>query len=263
MTLLRFATFLSPNLEKLYRSTAAYVGERLGCRTELVVGTSFEQITTGEVDLAFVCGYPYVKLAAGPRPPHALAAPVPKGDRYRGRPVYFSDVVVRRDDPVSSFAELRGCHWCFNERSSHSGYLTVLNHLVRLGESPAFFGRFDPVGFHLEAMRLVAEGAYEASAIDSHVLAVARRDDAGLVDRLKVVEAIGPSSIQPLVAGDHVPEALRLDVQGVVAGMHADPGAAAALDEALVERYEPVTEGFGDDIRSMIEGVERSGFLGA
>lgn len=261
--LLRFATFLSPNLEPLYRSTAAYVGERLGCETALVVGTSFEQITTGQVDAAFICGYPYVELARGPRPLHALAAPVVQGARYEDRPIYFSDVVVRRDDPISRFVDLRGCQWCFNERSSHSGYLTVLNHLVRIGETPAFFGRFEPVGFHLEAMRLVADGAYEASAIDSHVLAVAERDAPDLAAQLKVVEAIGPSSIQPLVAGDHVPEAIRVEIRQAVTAMHSDPSAAAALAEAQVDRYVPVTDSSYDDIRAMARAVERAGFLSA
>jgi phosphonate transport system substrate-binding protein len=36
------------------------------------------------------------------------AAPVPAGDRYAGRPIYYSDVIVRHDSPISCLEELRG-----------------------------------------------------------------------------------------------------------------------------------------------------------
>jgi hypothetical protein len=41
--LLRFATFLAPNIFGVYRFVADYVGEKLGYRPELVVGSSFGQ----------------------------------------------------------------------------------------------------------------------------------------------------------------------------------------------------------------------------
>jgi phosphonate transport system substrate-binding protein len=261
--MLRFASFLSPSLESFYRATAEYVGRRLGTETELVVGTSLDQITWGEVDVSFVCGYPYVVLAAGERPPQAIAAPVLTEPRYGGRPVYYSDVIVRRDDPMGRFADLRGCHWCFNEPTSHSGCLTVLHHLVQLGETKSFFGCFEEAGFHLESMRLVADGAYEASAIDSHVLAVARREDPDLVARLKVIDTIGPSSIQPVVVGAHVPDDTREMVRGALAVMHSDQQYAAVLGEALVARYAPVSDAAYDDIRRMLATVQSAGLLEA
>jgi ABC-type phosphate/phosphonate transport system substrate-binding protein len=36
------------------------------------------------------------------------AAPVPAGDRYAGRPIYYSDVIVRHGSPISCLEELRG-----------------------------------------------------------------------------------------------------------------------------------------------------------
>lgn len=261
--MLRFATYLSPNLEQMYRATAAFVGEKLGTDVEFVVGTSPHQITWGEVDVAFVCGYPYVVLADGEEPPHALAAPVLTGSRYQDRPVYYSDVIVGQDDPVESFSQLRGCNWCYNEPSSHSGYLTVLHHLVRMGESTSFFGCFEEAGFHLESIRLVAEGTYEASAIDSHVLAVAARDTPELVARLKVIDSIGPSSIQPVVAAAHVPEDTSEMVRGALAVMHTDDRYGPVLARSLVTRYAPVSDVTYDDIRRMRTTVASAGLLEA
>jgi ABC-type nitrate/sulfonate/bicarbonate transport system substrate-binding protein len=54
-----------------------------------------------------------------------LAAPLPAGARYGGKPIYFSDVVVRRDSPYQTFADLRGVTWGYNEPGSQSGYNVV------------------------------------------------------------------------------------------------------------------------------------------
>lgn len=87
------ATYLAPNNRALYQFITAAVGERLGMETRLEVGTSFSHLIDGQVDVAFLCGLPYVRLAKHVEP---LVAPVLAGDRYRGRPLYFSDVIVAR-----------------------------------------------------------------------------------------------------------------------------------------------------------------------
>jgi hypothetical protein len=72
---LRFATF-PPNMLPVYRFLADRIGDRLGRRVDLVVGSSFDQFERGEVDLGVICGLPYVWLAARTPPPvEPLAAP--------------------------------------------------------------------------------------------------------------------------------------------------------------------------------------------
>ena len=245
---LTFASFLSPNLETLYRAATGHVGRRLGISTELVVGSSYEEFGRRKIDAGFICGLPYVRLAGGV---HAVAAPVVDGPRYRGRPVYFSDVVARADHPAQTFADLRGASWCYNEPDSHSGYMTVLHHLVRLGETPSYFRRFDAVGFHLTSLRLVAEGSYDASAIDSHVMAVCNRRDPDLLRGLKVIESIGPSTIQPVVVADHVPPDVREAIAGALVDMHE----RSVFDQAVVAGFVRVCDSDYDDIRAIAATV--------
>src|SRR5262245_15536751 len=176
---LRFATYLAPNLLPVYGFIVRYIGDRLGCLTELVVGSSYDRLgVDGEV--AFVCGLPYVELVrrAGPVV-EPLAAPLLKGRRYGGRPVYFSDVVVRRDSPYRTFADLRGRSWAYNEPCSHSGYGVTRYRLVLMGETRGFFGKVVEAGFHESSLRMVCSGEVDGSAIDSHVLALFRRDFPG------------------------------------------------------------------------------------
>lgn len=51
---LRFATYLAPNMEPVYRFVADAVGDRLGVASDLQVGRSFDQFARGEVDVGFV-----------------------------------------------------------------------------------------------------------------------------------------------------------------------------------------------------------------
>jgi phosphonate transport system substrate-binding protein len=260
--LLRFATFLAPNNFGVYRFVADYVGEKLGYRTEIIVGSSFDQFAAGQADVGFICGLPYVQLARQPSPPvELLAAPVLQGERYQGRPIYFSDVIVHIDSRYRSFSELRGCTWAYNDLDSHSGYNVTRHRLVLMGETQGYFGRVVEGGSHQRSIRLVCSGVVDAAAIDSHVLAVELRDHPGLRLQLRVIDTLGPAGIQPVVAASRLPEHLKADIRDVLLAMGDDPAASEGLAPAFIERFVPVTDENYDDVRAMLTAAEDAGFL--
>jgi len=246
-----FATYLAPRLLPVYEVIVAAVGERLGIPVRLELGTSFNQLVNGDVDLAFLCGLPYVRLAEHLDP---LAAPVVAGDRYGGRPVYFSDVIVRRESRFETFADLRGAAWSFNDPDSHSGYLATLARLRELGETEAFFGRVIDAGWHQVSIELVASGQVDASAVDSHVLAVELRDRPDLANQLRVIESFGPSPIQPVVARRSLDAGFRQRLRDTLASLAGD-----GLSQGLVERLTPITDDWYDPIRAMLARVTEAG----
>ena len=72
------------------------------------MGESFGQVRNAEVDFAFLCGLPYVRLRReNPAAVEAIAAPIVQGERYDRRPVYFSDVIVPANSPAAAFGDLR------------------------------------------------------------------------------------------------------------------------------------------------------------
>jgi phosphonate transport system substrate-binding protein len=262
MDRLRFGTYLAPNVLPLYRTICDGVGRALGVETELVVETSYESCERDENEVCFVCSLPYVTFERrGISPAVPVAAPVLRGERYGGRPIYYSDVIVPADSPARSFADLRGRSWAFNEPLSHSGYGITRYHLVRLGETGGFFGEVVEAGFHEESIRLVAKGEVDGSAIDSQVLAIALRDDPALEEAVRIVDSLGPSTIQPVAVSRRVPEELRAEIVRVLLGLHQDPRAAGALEAGMVERFVEVGAGSYDDIRMMLDACEASGFV--
>ncbi len=258
---IRFATYLAPNMYPVYQCVADYVGRQLGCRTELAVGASFAAFASGEVDVGFICGLPYVQLTrSSPAPVELLAAPVLQGERYRDLPIYFSDVIVRHDSRYHAFADLRGCSWAYNDPNSHSGYNITRYTLVRLGETHGFFGRVVEAGFHQEALRMVADGRVDASAIDSQVLAIELRDHPDLAGRVRIIDTLGPATIQPIVAARHVSATLKDDLRAVLCAIGDDPTARAALDYGFVAGFVPITDTDYDGIRAMVAAAEEVGF---
>lgn len=258
---IRFATFLAPGVFNVYSAITDYVGRGLGVPTELVVGRSFDQFERGEIDAGFICGLPYVNLTRQRAAPvELLAAPVLEGERYGGRPIYFSDVIVRRDSPYRTFADLRGCVWSYNDPDSQSGYGITRYTLAAMGETNGFFGKVVEAGYHQESIRLVSEGEVDASAIDSQVLALAMRNDPGLCERLRVINSLGPSTIQPVVAAARLPDDLKTEMRRLLAEMAGDPAMRAQLAEGLFERFVAVSDSDYDDIREMSRLSESLGF---
>jgi len=261
MDQLRFGTYLAPNIMPVYEAVTEEVGRRLRIPTRLVVETSYESCKRDENEVCFVCSLPYVMFEReGISPAEPVAAPVLIGERYGSLPVYFSDVIVHRDSAFRSFADLRGRSWAFNEPLSHSGYGITRYHLVRMGETEGFFGRVVEAGFHEESIRLVADGEVDASAIDSQVLAVAFRDDAVLAERLRVIDALGPSTIQPVAVSKRVPADLRDEIRAVLLAMGEEPSSRERLQLGLVDRFVPVDASSYDDIRMMVDVCESAGF---
>jgi len=205
MDRLRFGTFLAPSIMPVYEAVTEEVGRRLGVETELFIETDYEACAKDENEVCFVCSLPYVEFERqGIAPAVPIAAPVLVGDRYASEPIYFSDVIVHRDSPFQSFLDLRGHSWAYNEPLSHSGYGITRFHLVEIGETDGFFSEVIEAGFHETAMRLVACHEVDASAIDSQVLAVALRDDPSLAHSLRIIDALGPSTIQPVAVSKRV-----------------------------------------------------------
>lgn len=132
--------------------------------------------------------------------------------------------------------------------------------LVQMGETNRFFSQVIQAGWHQKSIRMVIEGTVDASAIDSQVLAIELRENPAWASQLRVIDSLGPSSIQPVVATRRLPENIRAKVRGVLLAIADDPSATTALGNGFVERFAPVTDSTYD-IREMLAAAERVEFM--
>lgn len=254
---LRFVNFLCPALEPAYARVAAFVGARLSRPTTLRNSSSFNELTSGQVDVAFICGLAYLRVrrSASLR---VIAAPVLQGERYAGRAVYFSDVVVRAESPYTSFDDLRGTTFAYNEEASHSGYNVVAYSLRRCGEQLPFFGRLIRTGSHIQSLRAVAAGVADAAAIDSHVWDFLCRDEAALVSALRPIHRLGPSTSPPVVI--HARNAADAErVRSALVSMHEDADGSRWLATGSIAQFLPASDCAYRDVarmRTLARGIE-------
>ena len=250
MQTIRFATYLAPNIYDTYAYITQYVGEKIGRPATLIVGQSFDQIG-GQVDVAFMCGLPYATLAESAACPlELLAAPVLRGERYRRKPIYFSDVIVRKDSPYTSFDDLRGCAWAYNQQESHSGWNIVVYSLLKRGKTPSFFGQLIATGSHLNSIAHVLDGQADAAAIDSHVLDVFLARNPTAASKLRTIDMLGPSSIPPVVIARSIDQTLKRTIQKALLTMHEDDQAIRTLHAGAIERFATVC---GEDYNAIRE----------
>jgi phosphonate transport system substrate-binding protein len=256
MESLRIASLMAENADFIVAGVARYLQERVDVAVEVVGDVPWQErqrmLDAGEVHVAWICGLPYV-LRADKRKPRIelLAAPVMEGDRYDDRPIYFSDVVVRRDSDFHVFADLQGASWAYNEPGSHSGYNVVRHYLATMCDTWEYFSRVVESGSHQASLQMILEGEIDASAIDSTVLELELERDPSTQERIRIIKTLGPSPIPPFVVRRDVPRGLRESVREALIGMDETEAGRAVLAEGPVAGFARVEDRDYDVIRRM------------
>lgn len=252
-----FAPVVSANALLFCRSLSEYLAARLGVACSVLEDVAWQgnerQLYAGTAHLGFVCGLQYVCAVARDEQPgvEVLAAPVMSGPRYGGKPVYFSDVVVRGNSAAGELADLRGAIWGYNEPTSHSGYGVIRYELARRGFGGQFFGKVVATGAHLASLSMLLAGRIDATAIDSVVLEQELKNRPELADEIRVIESLGPSPAPPLVVSRVVFSALRSELGAALLSMHLTAEGQMVLSSASVMCFAPVIDADYDPIREM------------
>jgi phosphonate transport system substrate-binding protein len=186
-------------------------------------------------DLVYMCGLPTARAGLTP-----LVAPVLRQRRYGGRPVYYSDVVVRVDDDAQEPWGLDGRRFAFNERNSFSGYIAARRALAAHTGLPGPRLEWIHTGSHLASLAAVREGRADAAAIDSHILDLAGGRQPAPGEDLRVLFSGGPWPAPPISATPRMSANEQREIRQVLAAMHQVPSGKAVLDSWGVERLAEV-----------------------
>lgn len=245
-------TFLAPRLRPLYEHVAGALGEALGRPSELVDGDDLARLTDGDLDAAFVCGLPYVRLRDAGAAIEPLVAPAMGTEE----PVYFSAVVARAGTAAERLEDMAGHRLAVNEPDSYSGYGVVLAALADRATPVGEFSQVVTTGSHAASLAAVRSGAADVAGIDSHVLAVMGADDPPLRAELAVVERLGPSPSQPLLAGPRLGASERLLAREALREL----GAFELAHGVTMDAWFPVVDGDYDPIRRTRAAASGRGF---
>lgn len=245
---LQFSSCQASVHEESFHNLLAYAAQRAGIdleyRDDLTWQERYAALDAGELDGAWICGWPYVRrIDDSPAVPiELLAAPIMADPRYQGRPVYFSEVVVRAESAYDTFVSLRGARWAFNERGSHSGCNVVGWYLATQGLTGSHFGAVIESGSHQQSLAMILASQVDSAAIDSTVLETLQKRDPTLRSRLRRIATLGPSPIPPIVIRTTVPSDQRSALRHALITLHEHPTGRDLLSNAALLRFASVTD---------------------
>lgn len=260
---LSLVSYLAPNMFGFYEAVAAYLSRKFHLKTQLVQSQydplEDPMLLHDQLDIAFICGLPLARhhrVARGKL--QAIVAPVMQPSRYQNRPVYFSDIIVKADSELQSWDDLMGKIFCYNDPGSNSGYNLVCWRLLQSGYPRNFFGKVIPSGFHQHSIRWVLEGIADCSAIDSIVLEQDLRDFPQLSSQLRVIDALGPCPMPPVVAAKRLGSAFLEALQSALC--QPDRDLQRVMERSHIQHYVAVQSEDYDGLATMYQTAVEAGY---
>jgi ABC-type phosphate/phosphonate transport system substrate-binding protein len=228
-----------------WRSLLEWVVVRAGVRCEVVDYPPPQPLTAlwsrSDLGCVFICGYPFA--TASPRFT-LLAAPVPGSAPYGGRPIYWTDLVVRADAAIADLHDAFGKRAAWTTEDSQSGWhaprLLLASYALR-HRAPLFSETVGPLATPRNVALAIAEDRADVGPIDSYAHDLLRLHEPGLAARLRVVARTSATPIPPLVGAPAMSaqDARRLRAALLCVG-HA-PELAQARATLLLSGFAAVT----------------------
>ena len=190
-----------------------------------------------DMGCVFMCGWPY---AVAPERPQLLAAPVPSPPRYEGKPIYFTDLIVRADRGFEILEDTFGGRLAWTIETSHSGFNALRHHLLRYRrpDRPTLYAEVvGPTVSPIGALRSVIDGEADVAPMDSLSLDLLRAHAPERVAAIRVVDVTEPASMPPLVASAGVDPACCETLTDALTVAHEDARLRSAFHAALIDRF--------------------------
>jgi phosphonate transport system substrate-binding protein len=233
-----------------YQRLQAYIGKKLGRTVQLVDRGNYKEMNrlleTGDLDMAFVCAGPYVegKEKFGME---LLAMP-----QVKGKSVYYSYIIVRKDSQILQFEELRGKVFAFADPKSNSGKLVPTYMLARMNETPdSFFDRHIFSYGHDQSIRAVADGLVDGAAVDSLVWEYSKQKTPERIQQLRIIAKSDPYGIPPVVVRPGLDPELKKHLKEILLSASADPEGNDILKGMMIDRFVPGDDTNYNSIRTM------------
>jgi ABC-type phosphate/phosphonate transport system substrate-binding protein len=220
-----------------WRALLEWVIERADVRAEVIDYPPPQPLSSlwarPDLGCAFICGYPYA--SAAPKPV-LLAAPVPSPSAYGGKPVYWSNLVVRADAPLVRLDDIFGRRFAYSTEDSQSGYQAARELLAPYARQRAgrlFTVTVGPLITPRGVAEAVIAGEADVGPLDSYAHDLIRAHEPELAAQLRTIASTPPTPIPPLVAAPEVP---TRDVERLRAALldFAEVGELQSIRSALL-----------------------------
>lgn len=245
------ASMITPvDAVKYYQDVIDYVGERINRPVQMVHRRTYDEMDAllekGEVKVAFICSAPYVKNR------QKFGVELLVAPSVNGKATYQSFIIVHKDNPLKSFAELKGQTFAFTDPKSNTGKLYPTYLLKTMGQAPErFFGRVLYSYSHNKSIEMVAKRLVDGAAVESIVYEHMLKRGSPYAAQTKLVKRSPAYGIPPVVVTSDINPALKTELRNAFLGMRKSPKGKAILDAMMVDGFVEVPDSNYDTIRAM------------
>lgn len=233
-----------------YRKFLDYLSAELEIPVEYIDKEDYATINSmlkqREVDVAFVCGGPYVdgKKDFGLK---LLVAP-----KAYGGTVYYSYILAGKNSKYRTFKDLRGRKFAFTDPLSNTGKLVPEYMLSRMNETPdSFFREYIFTYAHDKSIKAVARGLVDGAAVDSLIWEYENKKNPEFTSRTRIIQKSPPFGIPPVVVRPGLDEKLTKRMKRVFLEAHKNARGRRILQGMMIEKFVPIDDAAYDSIRMM------------
>lgn len=232
------AAMISPKeTVKYYREIVEYIGKKIGKPVEMVQRETYDEMDAllekGEVKIAFICSGPYV------RDREKFGVELLVAPQSYGKPFYHAYVIVHKDSPVNSLAELKGKSFAFTDPKSNTGKLVPTYMIAKkFNTTPEkFFSTIIYTKSHDKSIEAVAKKVVDGASVDSLIYDYAAKKNPVYTSLTKIIEKSPPYGIPPVVVTKDFDPRLREKIKEAFLNMHNDPEGRRILDGNMVDKF--------------------------
>jgi phosphonate transport system substrate-binding protein len=233
-----------------FNKFAEYLSLRLGRPVEFVLRRSYRDIMDllerGEIEAAWVCGYPFVKQRT-PEYLSLLVAPL-----YRGAPLYRSLLIVPSASSATEISDLRGKVFAYSDPDSNSGYLVPRATIAAAGFNPDQFFRLAFFTYsHAETVLAVSRSVADGGSVDSYVYYTLQKFEPATVSGTRVIAQSRQYGFPPIVVRNDLAPEIHDRLRAALIGMATDAQATPVLALLDLDGFTEVSPALYDPIREV------------
>lgn len=201
--------------------------------------------------LGQTCGLPFALGLCGGA--ELVATPCYSAEGCDGA-LYRSALVVRRDDPAESLADLHGRRAAINAPHSYSGFAALGARIANIIGTKFRLSEIVDTGGHRASVASVAEGRADIAAIDCVSWELARRYDRDHAAALRVLGWTDPAPGLPLITAGGRSAGERTALRQAALAIYRDRSLADVRDALLIagaetmgrDAYQPALDRLAD-----------------
>ena len=232
---------ITPAVRDGWRALFDWVGRRSGVPLTYIdhaAPAPLEKLwSRGDLAATFMCGFPFASAMPRPLP---VAAPVPSPPRYRRRPVYCTDLVVRADSGIERLCEAFGGRIGWTVAHSQSGFNAVRHHLLRYRRdtsAPLFAASIGPLVTPRRVIEAVLERGIDVGPLDSYAHDLLKHYEPATAAMLRTVDSTMMTPIPLLIASPSAAPDTIARLRRTLLAATAEPEAAAILEGLLLAGF--------------------------